>query len=315
MPAHTKKSKPKRKSSPLRRTLTGKEVKRLRPAIAAALRERAGDWGLQGWSIVGREPRLRIAVRVPLRRISPRASVEAITVKGIRFKPAVIPTFTTLRPRDTNGPAASGVQPYAFAPGSPIVVDGQERCGVGAFLQIDDEPHVVTCGHAFGDAGGRVRTLDSKEDVARLTYDLREQPFYLDAAVCSLTDWGLEQASDSRDAETWTAKVHTPGPSDNGRDCVLWPTHDDVPDGIELSVLSFSTDFFPFCESPAGGCSFIEAEYVAPEGDSGGPLTIDGAYYGICRGTNSHSTFFTPVASVVSALQTQGKTVRPWSPE
>jgi hypothetical protein len=296
-----------------RKFLTQKEAKRYRPAINSILVERAEDWGLQGWSLVGKGDRLRVAVRVPLRRISPKVRASHIDLGGLRLKVAVLPTFAFQPPSTTAG-SAFVAQRSPLAPGSPINIEGEERGGVGAFIAIDGVPHLLTCGHVFSDSRSIVQRIDTEETVAIKTHDLRQAPWWLDAAACELTAEGIDAATSSSTADSWVRRVHEPSSLDHDKTCAFWPTHEDAPDPIELTVLSSATTFFPFCSAPAQDCSFVEVEYAAPPGDSGGPLMLNDAYYGICVGTNSHSTFFTPVSSVLRALRASGKKVSPWVP-
>ena len=43
----------------IQRYLTGAQVKKYHGAIDAALRERAAEWDVRGWSLRGRSPRIR----------------------------------------------------------------------------------------------------------------------------------------------------------------------------------------------------------------------------------------------------------------
>jgi hypothetical protein len=300
-----------------RKYLSSVDAKTHRAVIATALRERREEWGLQGWSFVGTGDRLRVAVRVPLRRLNPLAAATHIALGDFELKVAVLPTFSASTPRAASDAApAFRTQTLPLAPGSPVNVEGSERCGAGGFVLIDGDPHLVTCAHAFGASDTNVQRADTGATVGTLADDLRGPPSYMDAVTCVLNQSGLDAASDSKASGNWpTAAPHEPCSTDNDQSCVLWPTHEDAPSPIELSVLSYSTDFFPFCSNPSG-CAFIEVRYAAPLGDSGGPLFFGDRYYGIAKGTNGQSTFFTPFHSIVQELvRRRKKKVTVWVPD
>jgi hypothetical protein len=305
----------------VRRYLSRRELARHGEQIEAALAKKKRLWGLQGWSIQGRGDRLRVVAKVPFRRVNPGAKVEPLLVGGARpflLKVAVEASFTTALGKRTSG-HARGSQSHsaALAPGSPLEVasGGRSRCGVAAVLDVDGDPFLLTCGHTFRGAGGKVFLPDGGAPVALLSRNLLDGAEPLDAALCELTPRGRECLDESEDAETWFAEFHGPGSADNGKSVVFWPTSEETPDPIELSVHSFSVCFDPLFGPGGPRCKFIETRMPASEGDSGSVLALGDRYYGLCSGTAGTSSYFTAITDIVAALESDVGRIRPWLPD
>lgn len=303
------------------RYLSRAELSRYRDQIEAALRRKKRGWGLQGWSICGRGDRLRVVVKVPYRRVNPRAAVEPIRIgarKPFLLKVGVEASYfnevggTTLGSRSSTADGDA-----ALAPGAPIEVSsgGRSRCGIAAVLDLDGDPFLLTCGHSFQGSSGKVFMPGGSDPVARLTLNLLDTRTPLDAAVCELTPRGLELLDDSKDADTFFDDVHTPDAADNEASVTFWPSSETDPDPIDLDVRSFSTCFDPLFGAGGPRCNFIEARMRASEGDSGSVLAFDDAYYGLCSGTAGTSTYFTAISDVIETLESDFGRIGPWRPD
>jgi hypothetical protein len=196
-----------------------------------------------------------------------------------------------------------------------VASGGRSRCGVAAVFELDDEPFLITCGHAFRGASGRVLLPGGDDPVAKLTHNLLDERRPVDAAVCELTRFGRALFDGSGEAGTFFEDVREPDSSDNGASVVFWPTSEADPDPIDLDVKSFSVCFIPLFGPGGPHCRFVEARMRASEGDSGSLLMLDDAYYGLCSGTAGTSTYFTATSDVVAALAPHFGRIRPWRPD
>ena len=200
-------------------------------------------------------------------------------------------------------------------PVEPLNVGGRSRCGIGAVLDLDGEPFLLTCGHTFEARAGKVFVPRGGAPIARLTRNLLDEPEPLDAAICELLPRGRELLDESADADTWFEEIHTPDSSDNGTDVAFWPTSEAEPDPIDVRVESFSACFDPLFGPGGPNCRFIETRFPASEGDSGSVLARGERYYGICSGTAGSSAYFTAISDVVEALHDDFGRIRPWLPD
>jgi hypothetical protein len=304
----------------VRRFLSRGELARHWKAIERALGKKKRVWGLQGWSIQGRGDRLRVVAKVPFRRLTPRVPVAPLNVGGrtpFLLKVGVEASFFTASGKRTSGGRTGRSLDVSLAPGAPIEVSsgGRSRCGIGAVLDLDGEPFLLTCGHTFESAAGKVFLPRGGPAIARLTRNLLDAPEPLDAAICELLPRGRELLDESTDADTWFDEIHTPDSSDNGTDVAFWPTSEAEPDPIDVRVESFSACFDPLFGPGGPNCRFIETRFPASEGDSGSVLARGDRYYGICSGTAGSSAYFTAISDVVEALRDDFGRIRPWLPD
>jgi hypothetical protein len=289
-------------------------------AIERALAGKRNAWGLQGWAIKGRE-QLRVVVKVPFRRVQPRARVAALRIEGnppFLLKVGVEATFCRGDAVSTRGGHSGALrsQTFPLAPGAPIVVasGGKSRCGIAAVLDLDGDPFLLTCGHTFNSDTGKVFVPGRSEPIAKLTRNLFDDHHPFDAAICELTARGKELLQDSDDADTWFDSVHTPGVHDNDESAIFWPTSEEDPDPIEVEIASFSARFDPLFGPRGPQAGFIQINMPAAEGDSGSALAFDNSLYGLCSGTAGSSAFFTPIADVAHALRSDFRSIKPWQP-
>jgi hypothetical protein len=201
-----------------------------------------------------------------------------------------------------------------LAPGAAIEVSSgdRSRCGIAAVLDLDGDPHLLTCGHSFKSSSGRVFEPSSAAPIATLTRSLFDDAEPLDAAVCKLTDHGKDLLDHSAGAGSWFDRIHTPSAADNGDQVAFWPTNEDDPDPIDLSVTSFSARIDHLFGSGRPQDGFIQIQFPAIEGDSGSVLALDDAYYGLCSGTAGSSSYFTPIAAIVAALRNDFGSIQLW---
>jgi len=191
-------------------------------------------------------------------------------------------------------------------------------------------PHLITCGHVFDSGGGawpERRDADSGSGrpdasvyvaevggpvIATLTRSYLNEAPRLDAAVCELTPEGILLLEASKGAKTWFATFRTPAAGDADELAVFWPTHEaaGAPFAMKPSSWDASTQVL-FPGGPHTG--FIKLPFTAKEGDSGSVLSIGGAYYALCSGQVG-TTFFTPIASVMSRLKKENGKVELWQP-
>jgi hypothetical protein len=182
--------------------------------------------------------------------------------------------------------------------------------GVAAVLVLAGRPTILTCGHAeaflFGDEILAGDEPDGKA-LAVLDRNLLSGSNPLDAALCPLTDAGIELLGESSEAPTWRfQRVRIPGPSDNGAESVFWETHDGEDSARTAPVLSFYGETSVLFGPRGPDRGFIETSHAVVGGDSGAPLSLGGRLYGLCSGFVGYTTFFTPIAAVLRRLNNEG---------
>lgn len=286
-----------------------------RDAIAVAMRANLRKWGAQGWRIVGQDPQIRIQVSVPSTVQRPGQPIRGLRIAGRTVKPSVISSHAQIRrERWANGsdPTAIGLA-HAIAPGARIRAGRggfQEFVGIAAVLVIDGLPKILTCGHAhaFSYSGELLAGDEPDGDaIATLERNFLEDSAPLDAALCGVTDAGLSVLKDSSAAPTWQfRKVRTPSAADNGKQSVFWQTHDGDDEAPTAPVESFNGEnsalFGP--QGPRG--PFVETSHAVAGGDSGSLLSLGNSLYGLCSGFVGYTGFFTPIASVLARLNSEG---------
>lgn len=280
-------------------------------ALDASLRPLIAAWGADGWAIVGRPPRLRIAVLVPRKLPAPPTPAGVVPLPralgGGVLKVAVLATHRDdAEPERTAAPLDAGAGTDYLAPGAPIGGDN-ERIGIGAVIAIDGAAHIVTCGHAF-EAGATTITTLAGEDVG----ELRASYFAsgLDAAVFEPNARGLELLADGTDAPTWCDGFRAPDAADNGRAATFWPTWRDGGAPFLEDVVAYSS-----CAPATAGCGSVLLPRCTAPGDSGSLLQLDGRYYAIASHRFGNNSFFTPIAAIKKRIEASGSQVTPWRPE
>jgi hypothetical protein len=294
----------------LRRYLSPAEVRAARRALDREINRRSADWGIHGWSIVGTPPRMRVQVHVKMMLRQPRRPIDTIplpaSVGGGHLKLAVRATHSHLPPRrESNGSNGH------LAPGAPLTAAGHgpsARIGAAGFVVTEDGVrYLLTCGHAFPPGGGHVEV--SREPVAHVTHNAFHSDG-LDAALCRLTEDGVQLARSSRDAPTWLRRVHRARAEDNGRDVVFYPTHDATPPFVE-QVESYSAR-----ETIAGASlrDLVTLRECTTPGDSGSLLAMDDAYYALCTGTSGALSCFTSIHLALTHFRDQLGGIKIWTP-
>jgi len=284
--------------------------------LSTVLQRHLKPWGTQGWRVVGREPHLRIEVSLPQSVQKPRHPVRAVRVGGRWIKPAVTISHAHLRrPRGADGSSPSSIGLVrAMAPGARVRVGRgqfQEFVGIAAVFEYPDKSKkVLTCGHAraFDFSGEIVPGDDPNGDaIANLDRNFLQDPNPLDAALCTLTDAGLALLKDSANAPTWRFKsIKTPSVTDNSQQSVFWQTHDGDDSALTAPVLSFSGQNAALFGPTGPQTGFVETSHGVIPGDSGSLLSLGASLYGLCSGFIGFTAFFTPIASVVARLKSQG---------
>ncbi|MDD5308449.1 MAG: hypothetical protein PHU25_14095 [Deltaproteobacteria bacterium] len=296
---------------------------RHRAAIDSAMRVQLRQWGAHGWRIVGKPPRIRLEVVVPTTVQRPIHAVGPIQIADRWIKPSVVSSRVNIRrERWTDGtdPTAIGLS-RAVAPGARVRVgrgDLQEFVGVAAVLLVSGRPSILTCGHAGAFAYSDEILAGDEPDgdaIATLETNLLEESSPLDAAVCPLTEAGLELLRESRDAPTWRfKKVKTPGVEDNDQSSVFWQTHDGDDTAPTAPVQSFSGETAALFGPRGPRRGFVETGHAVEAGDSGSLLSLSSSLYGLCSGLVGHTAFFTPIAAVITRINKQGKICSIYSP-
>jgi hypothetical protein len=299
--------------------LTGAQVKKHHPAIDAAVRERAVDWDIHGWSFQGRSPRIRLVVKVTAKRLDKHRdlSIPLPEAIGGRLKVFVRATYARRRPQGPlpfSGSLTGGV----ISPGASIVIgDGSNRewAGIAAVLIIEGAPHIVTCGHAFMSSREEVfAEPEDGEPIAELSRSYFDDRRRLDAAICKLNEVGVELLEESCDAMTWFTRFRRPRVSDNGRMAVFWATNPESTGPYEAPISSYRTsDTILFCDGEVHD-GFIEMPFIASGGDSGSLLSVNGLYYGVCAGHVGDATLFTPFARVLDRVRETNPEATLWTP-
>jgi hypothetical protein len=299
--------------------LTGAQVKKHHPAIDAAVRERAAEWDIHGWSLQGRSPRIRLVVKVTAKRLDKHRdlSIPLPEAIGGRLKVFVRATYARRRvqgPLPFSGSLTGGV----ITPGASIVIDhgvNREWAGIAAVVMLEGGPHIVTCGHAFMSSREQVfADLEDEEPIAELSRSYFNDRRRLDAAICKLNEHGVELLSESSDAMTWFTRFRRPRVSDNGRMAVFWATNPESTGAYEAPISSYQTsDNILFCDGDVHD-GFIEMPFIASGGDSGSLLSLNGLYYGICAGHVGDATLFTPFARVLDRVRETNPEATLWTP-
>lgn len=300
--------------------LTGAEVKRYRRAIDETLRGRAAELDIHGWSFEGRSPRIRLVAKVTVKRMDKHKnlSIPLPEASGGRLKVHVRATYARRRgpgPLPFGGDSLTG---GVISPGAPIVVDHggyQEWAGVAAVLMLADGPHILTCGHAFMGAREEVYADPGEEEpIAELAASYFYERPRLDAALCKLTEYGLELLEQSGDAVTWFTKFRRPRVSDNGKTAVFWATNPESAGAYEAPISSYSTcDAILFGDDDVHG-GLVEMPFIASGGDSGSLLSVGDRYYGICAGHVGDATLFTPFAAAMDRIRENYPEATLWTP-
>jgi hypothetical protein len=148
--------------------------------------------------------------------------------------------------------------------------------------------------------------------IATLTRSYLEEAPRLDAAVCELTPEGILLLEASKGAKTWFPTFRTPAEGDADELAIFWPTHETA--GAPFAMKPSSWDASTQVLFPGGPhTGFIKLPFTAKEGDSGSVLSMGGAYYALCSGQVG-TTFFTPIAAVLSRLKKEYGKVELWQP-
>jgi hypothetical protein len=301
--------------------LTGAEVKKHERAIGAIVRERAADWDIHGWSFQGRSPHIRLVVKVTAKRLDKHRdlSIPLPEELGGRLKVFVRATYARRRSQGPLPFSAGSLTGGIITPGASIVVDHgthREWAGIAAVLRLASGPHILTCGHAFIGSRGEIFASPEEEDaIAELSacyFDARPR---LDAALCKLTDYGVELLlEESGDAITWFTRFRRPRVADNGRNAVFWATNPESAGSYEAPISSYNA-----CDAVLFGDGevydgFIEMPFIASGGDSGSLLSVNGLYYGICAGHVGDATLFTSFARAIDRVRQKNPEATLWTP-
>lgn len=300
--------------------LTAAQVKRHNRAIEAAVRERAAEWDIHGWSFQGRSPRIRLVVKVTAKRLDKHRdlSIPLPEAIGGQLKVFVRATYARRRTRSAVPFYTCSPTGGAVTPGASIMVDHgihREWAGIAAVLMLEGAPHIITCGHAF--IASRENVFADPEDGEPIA-ELSRSYFYdfprLDAALCKLNGHGVALLEESEDAETWYSRFRRPRAADNGRTAVFWATNPDSAGSFEAPISSYRTsDNVIFGDGDVHD-GFIEMPFIASGGDSGSLLSLNGLYYGICAGHVGDATLFTPFARVMDRVRQTNPEARLWTP-
>lgn len=270
--------------------------------LEARLRTQVAVWGADGWAIIGKPGRLRIAILVARKLSQPSAPIRELelpkSMGGGVLKPAVIATHHRAWDEHTTGVLPPGAGTTFLAPGSPIVGNNQ-RIGIGAVVSIANSICIVTCGHV---GGNTLSTFDGT-DVATLRANYL--PSGLDAAVYTVNADGLDLLHAGRSVETWAASFHIPDASDNGQPATFWPTWQANRSSFVEDVSSYAS-----CLPGRAVCNSILLPRCTTAGDSGSTLQLDDGYYGLASFVYGNYSYFTPIAAVKQRLPS----MQPWRP-
>jgi hypothetical protein len=298
----------------------GDRVRRTLPALAPrhhamlerSLRRAIKVWDAEGWAFIGSPPRLRIAVLVRERLERPPHPVTTIALPrslgGGRLKIAVIALNRESETRDLGQAVPPGGGISYLAPGVPISCD-DARIGIGAVVAVDDQPHIVTCGHAISSDEATLTTVDGETEIAALRANFFAAGDRLDAAVFTVNPDGLALLRQGAAAPTWCDGFHEPTASDNNRDATFWPTWANAQDSFDRAVVAFSA-----CVPAGVGCGYVMLARCTNPGDSGSTLQIDNQYLALASQRDGEHSFFTPLSAVVNKLRASGASVAPWRP-
>jgi hypothetical protein len=298
------------------RFITPEFYRRHASAIAATLRPKLAGWGAHGFRIVGVSPRLELEVLVPQTTQVPTRPVEPIRVGKTWIKPRVRSSHVSLRRErraDGSGPTAIGLA-RAVAPGARIRVgrgEIQEFVGIAAVVVCGKRPALLTCGHAAAFSFSEELLPGDEPDgdaIATLDVNLLAGGSPLDAALCTLTDAGVDILRSSSQASTWRfQKVRPPSAVDNRERTVFWQTHDGTDSAPTADVESFDGTTAALFGPTGPSSGFVETSHNVVPGDSGSLLSLGDSLYGLCSGFVGFTAFFTPIAAALAALSSKGK--------
>jgi hypothetical protein len=321
---------PKKPSRSVRRYLSAREAVHARAALHAGAAKLLVGHGVHGWGLVGTRDKLRFAVEVPRLVANPEAPITAVSLPkkagGGALKPTVRASFVRSGPTfhflDAVAGAPDGAVSEALAPGSSIIVDSRPRqaAGVSCMVRCDGDAYLVTCGHVFEEGARKTNVHVGRRVVATLTHnfldDDKQEDEQLDAAYCKLTPDGERLLHASSDAPSWSASIHEPGAEDLERSATFYPARSATA-ALAGKVLSTS-----FCQTDLWNrfwslslCHLIQLPPLSDPGDSGSPLLLDGALYGLCTGAVGVHSYFTPLFAVAERLKRQFSEVLPWTPD
>jgi hypothetical protein len=285
-------------------------------ALASAVRAKLRTWGAHGWRVSGQGPAMRVEVVVPTTHQRPRQPIAALEIGGRLVKPNVIASHAHIRREmRTTGEGSSAIGlSRAIAPGARVRVgrgDGQEFVGIAAVLDFPSgDTRILTCGHAraFSFSSEILPSDDPQGDtLANLDRNFLSENPPLDAAICTLTDAGKNVLASSSGAPTWRFQnIRTPGAADNGHQAVFWQTHDGDDTAPTAPVETFSGENLALFGPGGPASGFVETSHVVVPGDSGSLLSLGQSLYGLCSGFVGFTAFFTPIASVIARLQSEG---------
>ncbi len=289
-------------------------------AISETMDGRLRHWGAHAWRIVGRPPRARLEIVVPETLGRAANPVTPVDIAGVLVKPSVVASHAALRRERRTGAATSrsngGAVP--IAPGVAVRIgraELQESVGIAAILTDSDGARaILTCGHPGSFSySGEVLAADQPdgEPIANLSVNLLEGSPAIDAALCPLTEYGEELLDQSKDAPTWDfAEVRQPTLDDNGQSSVFWRPGNTSDSAATSPVTSFSAQTRALFGARGPRNGFIETGHAVYDGNSGLPLTIGHALYGLCSGYVGYNAFFTPLSTILGQLNKKGTT---WS--
>jgi len=321
----------------LRKYLTEQQYNQNRKRIVtevAAVMERTGA---HGWCVRGTPKRLRVVMRVAERLFEPEAAVGTIPLKlagqPVQLKLAVETSLEHLLGAELSAamppvgtPVAPSTERRLLSPGGTILVADEQRQrgdfgGVAAIIKIEEQLHLLTCGHLFGPGRRSVFVPGQPGPVAKLRRNFRFGSSPIDFAIARLTGSGRTLLERSPDGRNWTRLVLRPTPAVHDQKAVLWcsrPT-DMRP---KRPVVQSCDAAEPLLFAGDAGERLVKTELCSKKGDSGAPLTFrlaDGriTLLGLCSGAVGTSSFFTAARQVFDRLQLEfGKDqVKIWTPD
>lgn len=305
-----------------RSRLTAEVLKEHGRAIEAELCAKAAALGAEGFSFVGRPP--EVTVELLFGRGTPRPRAKDLWIDLPAPLRGRLKVSVRRRGRKvSSGPLSFGLVDYTtvtepLAPGARIFVPirgGMHVGGAAAVVSLDGQLHLLTCAHLFdGYDGTEVVDGGQRDVIATLSRGYLEDESPLDAAVCALTQAGLDRLNESTGAATWLSSCHEPEPGDNGAEVIFFPTSAGNGGPYEADVNAYRASTAILLQTGRLD-GLIELEGAVVEGDSGSMLAIDDQYYGICSGqVEGRWSFFTPIAAALVRLTRDYREVRLWQP-
>jgi hypothetical protein len=312
-------------AKPVRRKyLTAEEYRKCESQIRKAISKQLESWLGHGWSVSGKGNRLRVKLRVDQRLLRPRLPVGTIplSINGKR-------TLLKLAVEASHGFAqgfarAAGIsggsdEPRGLAPGCPIRAGrsdgtGHVRGGVSAILKVDEELHVLTCGHIFSGQRRSLYIPGRSAPVGTLRRNFLNGPDAMDIALVRLNSAGRDLLYATSAGPTWTTKLTAPDTTIINRDAVLWCTHPGGQQPRVAQVISHcATETLLF--DPPAGLGLVQTERCSLPGDSGAPLMLDATFLGLCAGGVGSFSFFTSThAAWLRVRHEFGNEVFLWKP-